>query len=251
MGIINTTHRGAPGLAGSILRPCNARLYKRLGCLLVVLLAVPTIAAAHNISGANASFVEGLAGSAPLPFMYLGAKHMVTGYDHLLYLLGVVFFLRRFSDVLLYVTLFTLGHSITLMTGVLVDLSVNAYLVDTIIGLSVAYKAFENIDGFKQVLGVRPNPRLAVFIFGLCHGLGLATKVQELSLSPDYLVTNMLSFNVGVELGQAVALACIVVVLAQWRQRNSFQQQAFIANTVLMSAGFALAGYQFASYFWA
>lgn len=215
------------------------------------LILVPIIAAAHNISGANASFVQGLIGSAPVPFMYLGAKHMVTGYDHLLYLVGVVFFLRRFSDVLLYVTLFTLGHSITLMAGVLVNVNVNAYLVDTIIGLSVAYKAFENMNGFKQVFGVQPDARLAVFAFGLCHGLGLATKVQELSLSPDYLVTNMLSFNVGVELGQAIALACILLILAQWRQRTSFQRHAFFANTVLMSAGFSLAGYQFASYFWA
>ncbi len=215
------------------------------------LILVPIIAAAHNISGANASFVQGLIGSAPVPFMYLGAKHMVTGYDHLLYLVGVVFFLRRFSDVLLYVTLFTLGHSITLMAGVLVNVNVNAYLVDTIIGLSVAYKAFENMNGFKQVFGVQPDARLAVFAFGLCHGLGLATKVQELSLSPDYLVTNMLSFNVGVELGQAIALACILVILAQWRHRTSFQRHAFFANTALMSAGFSLAGYQFASYFWA
>lgn len=211
---------------------------------------VPALAAAHNISGANARFVEGLEGSAVMPFMYLGAKHMVTGYDHLLYLLGVVFFLRRFREVLLYVTLFTLGHSITLMAGVLLELNVNAYLVDTIIGLSVAYKAFENINGFKQVLGWQLNARAAVFIFGLCHGLGLATKVQDLSLSTDSLVTNMLSFNVGVEIGQALALGLIVLLLAQWRQRVNFEKHAFIANTLLMSAGFVLAGYQFAGYLW-
>ena len=211
---------------------------------------VPALAVAHNISGANARFVEGLEGSAVVPFMYLGAKHMVTGYDHLLYLLGVVFFLRRFREVLLYVTLFTLGHSITLMAGVLLELNVNAYLVDTIIGLSVAYKAFENINGFKQVFGWQLNARAAVFIFGLCHGLGLATKVQDLSLSADSLVTNMLSFNVGVEIGQALALGLIVLVLTQWRQRISFEKHAFIANTLLMGAGFVLAGYQFAGYLW-
>ncbi|MEH6639389.1 MAG: HupE/UreJ family protein [Porticoccaceae bacterium] len=211
---------------------------------------VPALAVAHNISGANARFVEGLEGSAVVPFMYLGAKHMVTGYDHLLYLLGVVFFLRRLREVLLYVTLFTLGHSITLMAGVLLELNVNAYLVDTIIGLSVAYKAFENINGFKQVLGWQLNARAAVFIFGLCHGLGLATKVQGLSLSADSLVTNMLSFNVGVEIGQALALGLIVLVLTQWRQRISFEKHAFIANTLLMGAGFVLAGYQFAGYLW-
>ncbi|RLA44645.1 MAG: HupE/UreJ family protein [Gammaproteobacteria bacterium] len=212
---------------------------------------VPMIAAAHNISGANARFVEGLSGTAVVPFMYLGAKHMVTGYDHLLYLLGVVFFLRRFKDIILYVSLFTLGHSITLMTGVLAEWSVNAYLVDTIIGLSVVYKGFENINGFKQVFRFQIDPRAAVFIFGLCHGLGLATKLQDLSLSRDSLVINMLSFNVGVEIGQAIALACIVVVLGLWRQQSDFQRQAFMANTTLMSLGFMLAGYQFAGYLWA
>lgn len=206
---------------------------------------------AHNISGANADFVQGLEGSAVAPFMYLGAKHMVTGYDHLLYLLGVVFFLRRLKDVLLYVSLFTLGHSITLMTGVLIELSVNAYLIDTIIGLSVVYKAFENINGFKQVFGVQLDARAAVFIFGLFHGLGLATKLQDLSLATESLVANMLSFNVGVEIGQAIALTAIVVVLTQWRRHTDFHGHAFIANTLLMSSGFVLAGYQFASYLWA
>lgn len=207
-------------------------------------------ATAHNISGANADFVQNLEGSAIVPFMYLGAKHMVTGYDHLLYLLGVVFFLRRLKDVLLYVSLFTLGHSITLMTGVLIELSVNAYLIDTIIGLSVVYKAFENINGFKQVFKVQLDARAAVFIFGLFHGLGLATKLQELSLSAESLVTNLLSFNLGVEIGQAIALAVVVVVLTQWRRHTNFHGHAFIANAMLMCSGFILAGYQFASYLW-
>lgn len=216
-----------------------------------VLMLVPVFATAHNLSGANARFVEGLDGPAVIPYMYLGAKHMVTGYDHLLYLVGVVFFLLRLKDVILYVSLFTLGHSITLMGGVLLEWNVNAYLIDAIIGLSVAYKAFENINGFKQVFGFALNARAAVFIFGLFHGLGLATKLQGLSLSADSLVINMLSFNIGVEIGQALALACIVVILGQWRQRSSFQKQAFAANTVLMSLGFMLAGYQFSAYLWA
>lgn len=219
--------------------------------IVAVLMLIPVIANAHNLSGANARFVEGLDGPAVIPYMYLGAKHMVTGYDHLLYLVGVVFFLLRLKDVILYVSLFTLGHSITLMGGVLLEWNVNAYLIDAIIGLSVAYKAFENINGFKQVFGFTLNARAAVLIFGLFHGLGLATKLQGLSLSADSLVINMLSFNVGVEIGQALALACIVVILGQWRQRNSFQKQAFVANTVLMSLGFMLAGYQFSAYFWA
>ena len=235
--------------SGSLWRCLNTSL-PSVG-IAVVLLLMPILASAHNISGANARFVEGLDGSAVIPYMYLGAKHMVSGYDHLLYLVGVVFFLLRLRDVILYVSLFTLGHSITLLGGVLLEWNINAYLIDTIIGLSVAYKAFENINGFKQVFGFQLNPRAAVLIFGLFHGLGLATKLQDLSLSTDSLVTNMLSFNVGVEIGQALALACIVVILGQWRQRNSFQKQALAANTVLMSLGFMLAGYQFAAYFWA
>ncbi len=208
------------------------------------------MATAHNISGANADFVQGLDGRALMPFMYLGAKHMITGYDHLLYLLGVVFFLRRLKDVLLYVSLFTLGHSITLMAGVLSGLNVNAYMVDTIIGLSVVYKAFENMGGFKQLFSFQIDARIAVFAFGLCHGLGLSTKLQDLSLSTTGLVSNMLSFNVGVELGQAVALAVIVMILTRWRQSDGFKRHAFITNTVLMTLGFILAGYQFAGYLW-
>ncbi len=215
-----------------------------------VLMLVPIVAAAHNISGDNARFVEGLEGPAVVPYMYLGAKHMVTGYDHLLYLLGVVFFLRRLKDIILYASLFTLGHSITLMGGVVLEWSVNAYFIDTIIGLSVAYKAFENINGFKQVFGFQLNSKAVVLIFGLFHGLGLATKLQDLSLSADSLVMNMLSFNVGVEVGQAIALAGIVAILGLWRKSRGFHRQAFAANAVLMSLGFMLAGYQFSAYLW-
>lgn len=221
-----------------------------LAALMAGLFLISLTAGAHNISDSNAQFVQGLSGSAPGTFLYLGAKHMVTGHDHLLYLVGVVFFLRHFRDVLVYVTLFTVGHSITLMAGVLVNLSVNAYLIDAIIGLSVVYKAFENINGFRQLIGFQLNARLAVFGFGLIHGLGLATKVQDLSLPQDSLVTNMLNFNIGVEIGQALALVGIVALLGLWRDRPSFNRHALIANTVLMSFGFMLAGYQFAGYLW-
>ncbi len=227
----------------------NLRLISSL-LFVVSMLAAPLFVYAHNISEANAGFVQGIEGQALIPFMYLGAKHMVTGYDHLLYLLGVVFFLRRLKDVLLYVSLFTLGHSITLVTGVLLGLNVNAYLIDAIIGLSVAYKAFENINGFKQVFGFQLNARAAVLIFGLFHGLGLATKLQELALAKDGLVVNMLSFNIGVEIGQALALAVVVTLLTQWRRHPNFQDHAFIANMILMTSGFLLAGYQFTAYLW-
>jgi len=203
---------------------------------------------AHNISESNARFVEGLNGPAIAAFLYLGAKHMVTGYDHLLFLIGVVFFLSRPRDVVIFVSLFTLGHSITLLVGVLADWQVNAYLVDAVIGLSVVYKAFENIGGFDRAGRFRINARFAVFAFGLFHGLGLATKLQELALTDNGLVTNMLSFNVGVELGQLAALAVVLLALVKWRHSPSFERQAFAANTVVMTCGFVFAGYQLTGY---
>ena len=201
----------------------------------------------HAISGDNAAYVQALDGPAVPAFAYLGAKHMVTGVDHLLFLVGVVFFLHRLKDVLLYVSLFTLGHSITLLAGVLGGWNVNAYLVDAVIGLSVAYKAFENMGGFAR-LRWRVNTRLAVLAFGLCHGMGLATKVQELYLSERGLATNLVSFNVGVELGQFTALAGVVGLLAWWRRQPSFERSSFAVNAVLLAAGFLLAEYQLAGW---
>jgi hypothetical protein len=174
---------------------------------------------------------------------------MVTGYDHLLYLVGVVFFLYRLKDVVLYVSLFTLGHSLTLVGGVLGGVSANAHLIDAVIGLSVVYKAFENLGGFRAVFGASPDPRLAVVIFGLFHGLGLATRLQEMTLSTDGLLTNLLSFNLGVEVGQVLALLFVVALLLRWRTSARFARQAFVANTLLMSLGFLLAGYQLSGYF--
>ena len=201
----------------------------------------------HAISGDNAAYVQALDGPAVAAFTYLGAKHMVTGLDHLLFLVGVVFFLHRLKDVLLYVSLFTLGHSITLLAGVLGGWNVNAYLVDAVIGLSVAYKAFENMGGFAR-LRWRVNTRLAVLAFGLCHGMGLATKVQELYLSERGLATNLVSFNVGVELGQFTALAGVVGLLAWWRRQPSFERSSFAVNATLLAAGFLLTEYQLAGW---
>ena len=129
-------------------------------------------------------FLQGLQGRAIVPLIYLGAKHMVTGYDHLLFLVGVIFFLYRLEDVLVYVSLFTIGHSITLLLGVLGGIRANPYLIDAIIGFSVVYKAFDNMDGFRRFFGVQPNAKAAVFLFGLFHGFGLATKLQDFALAP-------------------------------------------------------------------
>ena len=218
----------------------------RCAAVSLVLLVGARAASAHDISGSNAQFVAALDGPAIGPFMYLGAKHMVTGYDHLLYLVGVIFFLTRPRDIFVYVTLFAVGHSLTLLLGVLAGLSVDAHFIDAIIGLSIVYKAFENLDGFERTFGLTPDTRAAVFVFGLFHGLGLASKLQEIALTGDGLVVNLVSFNVGVELGQMLALAVCMLVLLPWRRSPGFERQGFRANTILMALGFTLAGYQFA-----
>src|SRR5579863_1552123 len=217
--------------------------------LIVSALMFPCAASAHNVSKRDASFVQSNQGAAIPAFLYLGAKHMVTGYDHIAFLIGVIFFLYRLKDIVLYVSLFTLGHSITLLAGVLGGIHANPYAIDAIIGLSVVYKAFDNMDGFRRFLGFEPNTKLAVLIFGLFHGFGLATKLQELDLSKNGLITNIVSFNVGVEMGQVLALTAVLIVLSIWRTRSSFLRDAFATNTVLMTVGFMLVGYQVAGYF--
>ena len=181
--------------------------------------------------------------------MYLGAKHMVTGYDHLLFLVGVIFFLYRLKDVVQYVSLFTIGHSITLLAGVLGGIRANSYLIDAIIGFSVVYKAFENMDGFRRFFGFQPNTKLAVLIFGFFHGFGLATKLQDFALSPNGLVANIISFNVGVEIGQGLALTVILIGLEWWRTHDAFHRHAFAFNGLVMTGGFLLVGYQLSGYF--
>jgi hypothetical protein len=216
--------------------------------LLSALCAFGGAAFAHGVGAADQQFLTNTAGAQIVAFVYLGAKHMVTGYDHLLFLFGVIFFLYRLKDVALYVTLFALGHSTTLLLGVLGGLHVNAFIVDAIIGLSVAYKAFDNLDGFKTLLGFQPAPRAAVLIFGFFHGLGLATKLQDLALSQAGLVVNMVAFNVGVEIGQFLALGAILIIMNYWRQTTSFLRHANAANIILMTAGFVLAGFQLGGY---
>jgi hypothetical protein len=229
-------------------------MLSRIGlCLTIVLfvagLLFPTPAAAHNVSKRDAGFVQSTKGAAIAPFVYLGAKHMVTGYDHLAFLVGVVFFLYRLKDIVLYVSLFTVGHSITLLAGVFGGIHANSYIIDAIIGLSVIYKAFDNMDGFKRLFGFRPNTKVAVLIFGLFHGFGLATKLQELDLARNGLITNIVSFNVGVEIGQILALTVVVLALSFWRTRSGFYRYAFAANTALMAVGMVLVGYQITGYF--
>lgn len=220
----------------------------RITGLALAVTALAGAAQAHNIGGTDAAFVAATRGPDPIPFLYLGAKHMVTGYDHLAFLVGVIFFLFRLRQVALYVSLFSLGHSITLLAGVFFRLQVDPHLVDAVIGLSVAYKAFDNLSGFRTLAGVQPDPRAAVFGFGLIHGFGLATKLQALKLNPDGLLANLVSFNVGVEIGQVLALSVILAAMTLWRRTRTFEPLAQGANVLLMLAGFVLAGQQVAGY---
>jgi len=225
------------------------RMVRTAICVLFFALALwPCAASAHNVSKRDASFVQSTRGVAIGPFLYLGAKHMLTGYDHLLFLVGVIFFLYRPKDIVQYVSLFTLGHSTTLLLGVLTGVRANSYLIDAVIALSVVYKAFDNMDGFRRFLGFEPNAKLAVFIFGLFHGFGLATKLQELVLSRNGLVINILSFNVGVEIGQVLALSIVLIGLSYWRMHKNFLRYALATNTALMAGGFILLGYQITGY---
>jgi hypothetical protein len=211
-------------------------------------LLLATAAWGHGVGEEDAAFIEGINGVAVPAFLYLGAKHMVTGYDHLLFLVGVIFFLYRLREVALYVSLFTLGHSITLLFGVLAGVHANPFLIDAVIGLSVVYKAMDNLGAFERFFGFQPNTKAAVGIFGLFHGFGLATKLQELALSDEGLVANILSFNVGVEIGQVLALSAILLLFAVWRTRPGFARHALVMNAALMCGGMILIGYQLTGY---
>ena len=203
---------------------------------------------AHGVDDSTQLFLSNNQGVAFFPFLYIGAKHMVTGYDHLLFLVGVIFFLYRPKDILIYVSFFTLGHSITLLLGVLADIKVNAYLIDAIIAFSIIYKGFDNLGGFKQWFGFQPDTKIAVLIFGLFHGFGLATKLQQFEFDSEGLLQNLLAFNLGVELGQFMTLTFILLLISFWRKYPSFIQFSTATNTLLMSLGIMLMGYQLTGY---
>ncbi|GJD73623.1 HupE/UreJ family protein [Methylobacterium goesingense] len=202
------------------------------------------VALAHGVAEGDKGYIQEISGVHLVSFVYLGAKHMVTGYDHLLFLAGVIFFLYRVKDIGLYVSLFALGHSTTMLLGVYYEIGINAYLIDAIIGLSVVYKALDNLGAFQRWFGVQPNTKAATLIFGLFHGFGLATKIQDYDVARDGLVPNLLAFNVGVELGQLLALGAILIVMGFWRRSGGFFRHAYAANVAMMAAGFTLVGMQ-------
>lgn len=229
-------------MGASAVRP-NRSLLLLLLFTALLFLGMPE-ALAHAVAEGDKGFIQESSGVMLLPFIYMGAKHMMTGYDHLLFLFGVIFFLYRLKDVGLYVTLFAVGHSVTLLLGVLTEISISSYVIDAIIGFSVVYKALDNLGAFQRWFGYQPNTKAATLLFGLLHGFGLASKIQEYEISVDGLVPNLIAFNVGVEIGQLLALSAILIVMGYWRRTASFWRHAYTANVAMMSAGFLLMGYQ-------
>jgi hypothetical protein len=220
-----------------------------LAMILVTILGITPEAIAHGVTSGDKGYIQESTGVLPIPFIYLGAKHMMTGYDHLLFLFGVIFYLYRREDVAKYVTLFAVGHVITLLSGVLFKIGINAYIIDTIIGFSIVYKALDNMGAFQRWFGFQPNPKVATLVFGLFHGFGLATKILEYDLPADGLLFNLIFFNIGVEVGQLLALGAILIAISYWRKSKSFLRHAYNANVLLMMLGFLLMGYQMTGYF--
>lgn len=198
-------------------------------------------ALAHGISEeSKRAMIEG----GFLKYAWLGAEHMLTGYDHLLFLFGVIFFLTKFSDIVKFITIFTLGHSLTLIGATFLGISANYFLVDAVIALSVCYKGFDNNQGFQKYFEMKkaPNLLIMVFIFGLIHGFGLSTRLQQLPLGEKGwpMLGRIISFNIGVEAGQILALSLMLILLSGIRKTDLFKRISRVSNDALILAGFLL-----------
>lgn len=214
--------------------------------LILFLLLVPVVLAAHGVSSADQqTLLEGGLGA----YIWVGAKHMLTGYDHLLFLAGVIFYLKGFRDIVRFITAFTIGHSITLISATYLGIRADEHLVDAVIALSVLYKGFENLGGFERFLKTRsPNLLWMVFLFGLIHGFGLSTRLQAFDLGAEQFLAKIISFNVGVELGQVLALIPIVFLITRWQRYGSYDAFYKAANTYLIIAGVGLFVFQLYQY---
>lgn len=224
----------------------NLYFSPRVAMPLLICLLSPALVSAHGVSLTDQ---EMLRNGGLLAYTLVGAKHMLTGYDHLLFLTGVIFFLKNVQDIVRFVSFFTLGHSLTLIAATLLGLQANDHLIDAVIALSVLYKGFENLNGFKRFFQTdAPNLLFMVFGFGLIHGFGLSTRLQQLSMDTEPTFAKIVAFNVGVELGQIVALIPILFIINRWRQRTSFDVFQKSANWGLVAAGVALFIFQMVGY---
>ena len=218
----------------------------RTKILLLFLFLSNSLLYAHDVASADH---ELLLSGGLWAYLWVGAKHMLTGYDHLLFLIGVVFYLSKFADIIKFISAFTLGHSITLIAATFLQIEVNEYIIDAVIGFSVFYKGFENLGGFKAIRGKSPNLLLMVTLFGLIHGLGLSARLQSLHLGEEQVLFKILSFNLGVELGQIVALIPILYLIKLLRKQKAYDSLYKAINSYLLIAGIALLGYQLFQYF--
>ncbi|OGT73723.1 MAG: hypothetical protein A3H44_09405 [Gammaproteobacteria bacterium RIFCSPLOWO2_02_FULL_57_10] len=215
--------------------------------LIVLLIGNTGSALAHDVSEVAR---ERMQNGGILDYIWTGAEHMLTGYDHLLFLLGVMFFLTRFIDILKFVTAFTIGHTITLVFATYAGISADHYLIDAVIAVTVMYKGFENLDGFRRWIGTAaPSLIVMVFIFGLIHGFGLSARLQDLTMAQESgLLTRILFFNLGVELGQIAALVVMGVVIRAWQQTTVWEPITRVVNTGLVFFGFLLLLFQLHGY---
>jgi len=212
-----------------------------------LLLLFPLLLAAHGVSSGDQEILNN---GGLLSYIYVGAKHMVTGYDHLLFLAGVIFYLTGFKDIVRFITVFTIGHSITLIGATYLGIKADEHLIDAVIALSVLYKGFENLGGFEKYFKTKsPNLLLMVFLFGLIHGFGLSTRLQSFDVGTSQFLSKIVCFNIGVELGQILALIPIVFIITQWQKKKSYKAFYKAANVYLVLAGLGLFLYQMYGYF--
>ena len=216
--------------------------------LVLALTASATSAYAHAVTLGDKGYIQEISGVRLIPFLYLGAKHMVTGYDHILFLFGVIFFLWGMKQIATYVSLFAVGHSTTMLAGVYFDFGISSYIIDAIIGFSVVYKALDNLGAFRAWFGFQPDTKVATLLFGFMHGFGLASRLIDYDVAADGLWPNLIAFNVGVEVGQILALVAILTVMTHWRRTAAFARQAYAVNVLMMTAGFVLMGLQLTGY---
>lgn len=226
----------------------NFKTRQNTTILVFLLLLLPFAMMAHGVSEADQ---EMLRNGGLFAYILVGAKHMVTGYDHLLFLVGVIFFLTSIKDVVKFITVFTIGHSITLIFATLWGIKANEHLIDAVIAISVLYKGFENLDGFPKVFNTKsPNLLWMVFMFGLIHGFGLSTRLQSFDMGTDSILAKIICFNIGVEFGQIAALIPIILFINFWKDRKGYQTFHLITNWGLVVAGIGLFILQMYGYFY-
>jgi len=169
-------------------------------------------------------------------FLSIGFKHIIPeGLDHILFVLGLFLLSPRLKPLLIQVTAFTIAHSITLGLCMAEIVQLNPRVVETTIAASIAFVAIENIC-YKEL---KPWRWMVVFCFGLIHGLGFASALKELGLPKGNFFTALISFNVGVELGQLTVIA-VAAALTVWFWKKPWYRTAIVIPASVIIAGVGL-----------